>query len=215
VNPFPVASRGIPADPPGHGAISRPCSRHTIVAYEAHDARRERIEAFVQQAFAQRHGACVRSFMPTLLALEGRGERVCGVVGFRNARTEPLFLERYLSRPVETELSERTGQLIERERVVEVGNLASLSCRAAFHLVAILPRVLIERGNQWIVFTATSAVRGILEKFSAPTIELASASRECIDKPDDWGQYYENDPRVMAGYLPDGIGLALSRARSQ
>lgn len=153
--------------------------------------------------------------MPTLLALEGRGERVCGVVGFRNAGSEPLFLERYLTRPVEAELSERTGQQIERERIVEVGNLASLSCRAAFHLVAVLPRVLIERGNQWIVFTATSAVRGILEKFAAPMIELASASRECIDKPDEWGRYYENDPRVMAGYLPDGIGLALSGARRQ
>lgn len=169
----------------------------------------------MQQAFARRHGAYVRSFMPTLLALEGRGERVCGVVGFRNASAEPLFLERYLARPVDVELRERTGQLIERERIVEVGNLASLSCRAAFHLVAILPRVLIERGNQWIVFTATSAVRDILEKCSAPMIELANAGRECIDKPDEWGRYYENDPRVMAGYLPDGIGLALSGARSQ
>jgi thermostable hemolysin len=153
--------------------------------------------------------------MPTLLALEGRGERVCGVVGFRTASAEPLFLEHYLARPIEAELSERTGQLIDRERIVEVGNLASLSCRAAFHLVAILPRVLIERGNQWIVFTATSAVRGILEKFSAPMIELASASRECIGEPGDWGQYYENDPRVMAGYLPDGLGLALNCARSR
>lgn len=150
-----------------------------------------------------------------LLALEGRDERVCGVVGFRNARTEPLFLERYLARPIEAELTARTGQPIERQKIVEVGNLASLSCRAAFHLVAILPRVLIERGNQWIVFTATSAVRGILEKYSAPMIELASAGRECIEKPDEWGRYYDNDPRVMAGYLPDGIGLAMSSARSQ
>ena len=215
MNPFPDASPGILADPPGQGPFTRPCSRHTIVAYESHNARRARIEAFVQQAFARRHGACIRSFMPTLLALQGRDERVCGVVGFRNGSAEPLFLERYLARPVEAELSERTGQLIERGRIVEVGNLASLSCRAAFHLVAILPRVLIERGNQWIVFTATSAVRGILEKFSAPMIELASASRECIDERDDWGQYYDNDPRVMAGYLPDGIGLVLRGARSQ
>ena len=62
--------------------------------------------------------------------------------------------------------------------------------------------------------TYRRAVRGILEKFSAPTIELASASSECIDRPDEWGRYYQNDPRVMAGYLPDGIGLALTGARS-
>jgi hypothetical protein len=184
------------------------------VAYEAADARRARIETYVQQAFARRHGACITSFMPTLLALEGHGGRVCGVVGFRNAGAGPLFLERYLARPIETELQERTGLDIGRAQIVEVGNLASLSCRAAFRLAAILPRMLIERGNQWVVFTATSAVRGILEKFHAPAIELASASRERADSPEQWGRYYESDPRVMAGYLPDGIGLALRSARS-
>lgn len=198
---------------PDSAARTRTCSRHAIVAYESDDVRRARIEAFVKQAFAQRHGACIESFMPTLLALEGRGGRVCGVVGFRNARAQPLFLERYFSQPVEAALRERTGLAIDRERIVEVGNLASLSCRAAFHLVAILPRVLIDRGNQWIVFTATSAVRGILEKFRAPMIELATASRDRVDSPHEWGRYYDSDPRVMAGYLPDGIGLALNGAR--
>jgi hypothetical protein len=198
---------------PGSVARSRTCSRHAIVAYESHDLRRARIEAFVQQAFARRHGACIKSFMPTLLALQGRGDCVCGVVGFRNAGVQPLFLERYFAQPVEAALRERTGLAIDRERIVEVGNLASLSCRAAFHLVAVLPRVLIDRGNQWIVFTATSAVRGILEKFRAPMIELATASRDRVDNADEWGRYYESDPRVMAGYLPDGIGLALRGAR--
>jgi hypothetical protein len=198
---------------PGNVARTRTCSRHAIVAYESDDLKRARIEAFVQQAFAQRHGACIRSFMPTLLALEGRDARVCGVVGFRNAGSQPLFLERYFSQPVEAALRERTGLAIDRDRIVEVGNLASLSCRAAVHLVAVLPRVLIDRGNQWIVFTATSAVRGILEKFGAPMIELASASRDRVDSPDEWGRYYESDPRVMAGYLPDGIGLALNGAK--
>jgi hypothetical protein len=195
--------------------MSSPCTRHALVAYEADDTRRARIEAFVQQAFAHRHGACVTSFMPTLLALEGRAGRVCGVVGFRNASEEPLFLERYLAQPVEVELRERTGVAIAREHIVEVGNLAGLSCRAAFHLVATLPRVLIERGNQWIVFTATSVVRGILEKFHAPMIELATASRDRIDNAGQWGRYYESDPRVMAGYLPDGLRLQLCGTRSR
>jgi hypothetical protein len=44
-------------------------------------------------------------------------------------------------------------------------------------------------------------------------IELATASRDRMDNADEWGRYYESDPRVMAGYLPDGIGLALRGAR--
>jgi hypothetical protein len=195
--------------------MSSSCTRHVLVAYEAEDTRRARVEAFVQQAFADRHGACITSFMPTLLALEGGGGRICGAVGIRNAQAAPLFLERYLAQPVEAELRRLTGLSIGRERIVEVGNLASLSCRAAFRLVAILPRVLIERGNQWIVFTATSAVREILGKFHAPMLELASASRDRVDNAQQWGRYYECDPRIMAGYLPDGLRLQLAAARSK
>lgn len=192
----------------------RSCSRHVLVTYCGEDLQRPRIEQFIQRAFAQRHGATVRAFMPTLLALEGRGNRICGVVGFRNAAAEPLFLERYLQRPVELVLGERLGRSIERERIVEVGNLAGMSCRAAVHLVTALPRVLLERGNQWIVFTATSAVRGVLDKLHAPMIELGSASREHVASAEDWGSYYDNDPRVMAGYLPDGVALAAQGLRS-
>jgi hypothetical protein len=146
--------------------------------------------------------------MPTLLALEGRRGRACGVVGFRNAAAEPLFLERYLDRPVELAVAEHVGQPVMRSTIVEVGNLASLSCRAACQLVAALPRVLLADGNQWIVFTATSAVRGMLARFRAPVIELASATRDRLEDGEEWGRYYDNDPRVVAGYLPDGIAPA-------
>ena len=150
--------------------------------------------------------------MPTLLALEGRAGRICGVAGFRNAANERLFLEHYLREPIETALSDRIGQPVRREQVVEIGNLASASCRAAFHLVALLPRLLLDRGNQWVVFTATSAVRGILEHFNAPVIDLGGAKHECVTGlADDWGRYYETNPRVMAGYLPDGLALDYAR----
>jgi hypothetical protein len=183
--------------------------------YERDDPSRQRLEIFVQRAFAARHAATVRSFMPTLLALEGRAGRICGVAGFRNAASEPLFLEHYLREPIEAVLSDRLGETVLREQVVEIGNLSSASCRAAFHLVAMLPRLLLDRGNQWVVFTATSAVRGILEHFNAPVIELGGARRECVDGlVDDWGRYYETDPRVMAGYLPDGLALNFARTSS-
>ena len=154
--------------------------------------------------------------MPTLLALEGRAGRICGVAGFRNAATEPLFLERYLREPIEIALAQRVGSLVEREQIVEVGNLASASCRGAFHLVAMLPHLLLERGNRWIVFTATSAVRKILSRFDAPVIELATAKRECVDGlADDWGRYYETDPRVLAGYLPNGLEFDFAHAAAK
>lgn len=200
------------SSPPRHER--QVCARHELATYEREDAQRPTVERFIQDAFAARHGARIHSFMPTLIALEGRERRICGVVGFRNGGREPLFLEQYLSRPVERVLTERVGTCVSRDEIVEVGNLASLSCRAAFHLAALLPRFLIDRGNRWIVFTATSAVRNMLEQFQVPVIELAGAARECVHLGDDWGRYYDHDPRVMAGYLPNGLDMSLSRGRA-
>lgn len=183
----------------------RSCLGHTLGTYAREHPRRRTLERFIQHAFARHHGASVNAFMPTLVALEGRRGRVCGVVGFRNARMEPLFLERYLDRPVELALAEHVGHPVARNHIVEVGNLASLSCRAACQLVAALPRILLADGNEWIVFTATATVRGMLARFRAPVIQLARATRDRMDEGDEWGRYYDNDPRVVAGYLRDGI----------
>jgi hypothetical protein len=188
----------------------RSCLGHTLATYDREHPQRRRLERFIQRAFARHHGAAVHAFMPTLLALEGQRGRVCGVVGFRQATAEPLFLERYLDQPVELVLGEQVGNSVQRNHIVEVGNLASLSCRAACHLVAALPRILLADGNQWIVFTATTAVRGMLAKFRAPVIELGRATRDRLDSGDEWGRYYDNDPRVIAGYLQDGVAPAFA-----
>lgn len=166
------------------------------------------MEEFVRRAFALKHGASIRSFLPTLYALQGRDDRICGVAGVRSAAAEPLFLERYLSQSIESTLSQRVGKRVPREQIVEVGNLSSLRCRAAFHLVALLPRLLIDRGHLWVTFTATDAVRSILHRFNAPVIELSDATIDRVaNLGDDWGRYYDCDPRVMAAWLPHGLSF--------
>ena len=196
---------------PGTKQAAQRCTRHIATAYERSHPKRVAIEEFIQRAFALKHGASIRSFMPTLYALQGRHDRVCGVAGVRSAASEILFLERYLSSSIDAILSKRIGQPVTREQIVEVGNLSSLSCRAAFHLVALLPRLLIDRGHLWVTFTATNAVREILEKFNAPMIELSGATRDKVGNcGDDWGRYYECDPRVMAAWLPHGLAFPIS-----
>ena len=187
----------------GHGET--PCRRHSLLEVEPGDPLRPDLERFVHAAFARAHGAEVRSFMPTLLALRGQ-RRLCGVVGFRLAAAEPLYLEQYLDSPAEELIAARAGVRVRREEVVEVGNLAGTSCRAACHLITLLPRYLLARERRWIVFTGTSKVRATLERMRAPVFELAAAHSECITgKADAWGRYYDADPRVMAGYIPDGL----------
>ncbi len=170
----------------------------------AGDPERAELEGFVGAAFLSKHAATVTSFLPTLLSFRNPSGQLRGVIGLRGAGEERLYLEQYLDLPVETAIAAASGRRVERSQVVEVGNLASANCRTAMRMVAVLPAHLLAREFRWIVFTATSAVRGILQGFGAPLVELARADLARVAGSEDrWGRYYESDPRVFAGYLPD------------
>jgi len=175
---------------------------------EARAPERAEIEAFVRAAFARKHDASVASFMPTLLSFRDASGELRGVIGLRSAEPQPLYLEQYLEQPVEAAIAAATGKRVQRHEVVEVGNLAGANCRTAMRMVAELPSYLLARDYRWIVFTATSAVRGILQGFGAPLVELARADGGRVAGGEDrWGRYYESDPRVLAGYLPASRGI--------
>ncbi len=170
---------------------------------------RGELEAFIANAFRDKHGAQVHSFMPDLLGLRNASGELRAVAGYRAARQERLFLEQYLDQPVEAALAAKLGRPVERTEIIEIGNLASNGCRQARHLVSMLPRYLFERGYSWVVFTATSLVRNVLESVGAELVELAAADSSRLKSGNDsWGIYYRNDPRVMAGYLPDSLQLS-------
>ena len=180
---------------------------HRLIVCEAQDPQRPELERFIHDIFANRHGAVVKSFAPTLLGLHD-GKRIVAAVGFRAAAREPLFLERYLDDPIEQALSKAWSHAVTREQVVEVGNLAGINCRAATRLVLALPQLLLSNGYRWITFTATETVRELLDAYQTPLTELAPAvALRVSGLGDDWGRYYDTDPRVMAGYLPDGLRM--------
>lgn len=189
-----------------------PCGRHDLIVCEQDGIYRSEIEHLVRMRFSEEHDARVCSFMPTMLAMRNDAGRLCSVAGYRSAAREPLFLEQYLSEPIEQVIASTARRRVERNEIVEVGNLAGISCRSAIRLVLHLPHLLLSRGHRWIVFTATDAVRQLLATYAAPLIELAPADVSRIrHSQDSWGRYYDRDPRVMAGYLEDGIGMRRDR----
>lgn len=180
---------------------------------EAHDARRAEAERFVHLAFRRVHRAEVRSFMPTLLTLRDPKGRLCAVAGCRGAALGTLFLERYLDGAIEEVLAARTGLALRRAAIVEIGNFACTSALGARRLLRLLPAELLGRGYGWAAFTATRAVRELLRMFDAPLLELAPATRaRAAGCGDDWGRYYEADPRVLAAALPHGCSAGHSPA---
>ncbi len=127
--------------PPGRG--------FRLDAVGPHAAGRSELEDYVRAAFLAKHGAVVRSFMPTLLAFRDRASVLRGVVGIRGAHEERLYLEQYLDRPVEdalaTALAARGVEGVHRARIAEVGNLAGNNCRAAVRMVAHVPAYLMSQ----------------------------------------------------------------------
>ena len=190
---------------------------HKLIAHVRGDGERASAEQFICEAFFRTHQACIQTFLPLLLSLKDASGALCAVVGCRFAEDDDLFLERYLTAPIDSILTEHAGRCVRRSAVVEVGNLACRDMRTAQCLIGMLPRYLIARGRSWVVFTATSSLRSILRATGAQPLELAIANPgRIIDGADKWGSYYENDPRVMAGYLPHARRLpALWNAASE
>jgi hypothetical protein len=176
---------------------------YRIVACERADARRTEAEAFVRERFLRTHGAHIATFMPTLLLLMDARDELCAAAGFRCAALEPLFLERYLARPIEQTLASQVGARARRAEIFEIGNFAAIDSRRAKMLMSYMPAWFLARAARWIVFTATASIRGILCAMGGRCTELAAADGARVaGGQDEWGRYYSTDPRVMAGYLP-------------
>ena len=70
----------------------------TLRLANAHgNTRRQALETFIGQRFAEHYQARVCHFMPCLLGLHADDDSVQGAVGLRSAERRPLFLERYRS----------------------------------------------------------------------------------------------------------------------
>lgn len=201
--PAGTALRAAGADTDVYAHKQRNSRPYEIVPCGANDSMREVAETFVREAFQRIHHASIRTFMPTLLVLTDSSGLLHAVAGCRVATTEPLFLEQYLSRPIEAVLTERAGERARRAQIAEIGNFAARSARTARRFMALLPYYLLDRELLWATFTATAAVRRILQNVGARCMDLGTAEGACVRAgADDWGRYYTNDPRVMAGYLP-------------
>ena len=169
--------------------------------------RRQEAESFIRGVFHRHHEAFVRAFAPNLLLLEQQ-ERVIAAVGWRGADQEPLFLEHYLDEPVEILMERLTGQVFSRERVVEVGHLASEKPGGSVQVIVSLARHLACEGYEWVVFTATRELVRIFTKLGLPLLALAKADPARLGaQARDWGRYYDAQPIVVAG----PIRLALER----
>ena len=172
-----------------------------------HDSEaRASLEARVRSGFGMHFDACIAGFMPRF-ALYRHASGATGVIGLRRASEEPLFLESYLSTPVESVIAEATGSIIPRNRIVEVGQFVVDDRDIVSSFFRDLVPFLIEAGYDWVCFTGTNKIRALLARIGFHGLPIATADEGHIrNSADHWGRYYEFDPVVILGKLDDPQG---------
>lgn len=162
-------------------------------------------ETFIREVFAEHYQARVTSFAPTL-TLFAQDAHLVAAAGWRSAGDEALFLERYLDAPIEHAVGQLAGQLVARERIVEVGNLATTRQGSSVHVIFRLAEHFYRSGFEWVVFTATHELVRIFTRLGLPLLALAPADPSRLgDEAAAWGSYYDTRPIVVAGRIRLGL----------
>lgn len=175
-------------------------------------AGRAALERYVALRYARRHGASIDQFSPWLLAIASR-EQPRAVLGICPAAQRPPFLERYLDAPVEQCLAAHFRQPVARDGIAEIGNLAATDSGARRLLFAALVTVLARAGQQWLVCTATTRVRCLIQAMGLPLHTLATADANRLGAEQfRWGRYYSDHPQVVAGDIAAGLAAISARA---
>ncbi len=169
---------------------------------------RQQVEQFIAQRFLEVHGARISGFMPELIALFNESGEILAAVGIRGASSGALFVEHYLDAPVEQAIlnnADRPLPLPQRDRIVEIGNLASVDRRASRELFTLLAGLLHARNFEWAVFTGCTSLHRMFKTLGIETLYLGRALQSQLPADEQtWGSYYEDSPRVVAGKVSGG-----------
>jgi len=169
------------------------------------DPARAPVEDFIRSVYAERFGADLVHFAPTLVSLRD-DRRVVAAAGYRSAGTGRLFLEAYLQAPIERMLAASGGTTPARARVVEVGHLAAMRAGEGLRLMKMLGVHLSSLGFHWVVCTLTEELRHLFGRLGVPTTVLGRADPAALGEDAlHWGRYYDHRPTVLAGYLPRAL----------
>jgi len=187
-----------------------PCGQFHLHLVEAAARTRASVEKYIAEGYARVFGAKLSGFYPSIIVLHDQHERLLGALGLRSAQRQSLYLERYLTRPIECMIADHVGPTC-RANIVEVGNLALSSVAQTYSIITLMGEWLQHYSIHWVTFSLTRSLRQMFKRAGVPIHDLGAAQPElaCGDG-NDWGRYYEHQPHVVA--IPIRDGLARFRA---
>lgn len=186
--------------------IPEPAFRLNLASDKREPARRPTWKRFIHQVFERAYAADVKSYYPCLYGIsDARGDTMA-VAGVRAGAGQRLFAEQYLDQPVEQMLSARLHTLVDRDGLVEVGNLAPAGPGQARWLIMTVTALLHHAGYRHVVFTAVPALYNAFRRMGLQPVALGRADpvRLGPGSRDDWGAYYRMEPMVYGGDIAHG-----------
>jgi len=175
------------------------------ILHQDHPERDEVID-YIHSKFSQVYGADVKTFMPHFIRLRDSKGSYRTVMGYRDAGRYPLYLEKYLDLSVEEAIALKLGHPVDRNLIVEVGNMVENEPGDARWAIISATAFLRQAGFRWVVFTGVGRMRNAFRRFGLEPVELAKAdpSRLAENERGQWGDYYQDSPTVFFGDIEKG-----------
>lgn len=178
--------------------------------YRHEIAERAALKAFIAGVFKKHYNANIEAFCDRLVGVRDDAGELVAAAGINLADEGPLFLEQYLSAPIEQVISLHTGLTVGRHEIAEVGNLAALQAGGTRKLIVRLTNLLKEQGRPWVAFTATKSLINSFNKLGLAPVVITEADKNCVANPQVWGSYYDHQPQVTFGNVVLGYHSLLA-----
>ena len=158
---------------------------------------RAEVQDHIRAVYRDAYCADVQDYAPLLVAAKRADGAIMCAAGIRTSR-DRFFSTCYLDGDFETVLRDMTGVVVPKAEIMEVVSLASTT---PFPVLAMLDGMIRwgrENGMTCGVFTATSALRRLLDRSGMAYAALAPAQANRVNQPEAWGSYYDTHPWVCA-----------------
>ncbi|RWU11631.1 thermostable hemolysin-like protein [Pseudidiomarina gelatinasegens] len=166
--------------------------------------RRAQVEQFICERYWLSFKACLSQLPDTLLAVNDH-EQLVAACGLQFAEQRTLFSECYLNKPL-TSHDIAGLPMPKRDEIAEVGSMAAISATYLPTLFAAIVHALEVHQRSAVVFTATRYLQLKLERSGIALSYLADATQSALpsELQNLWGDYYQHQPRVLAGWTHQG-----------
>ena len=175
----------------------------TVLWVDKKHTARKSLELFIYNNYYKVHQAKINHYFDHLFACSDGFQFVASLgINFLKSKSKG-FVEQYLDCSAEQAISQVAKQPIDRNEVVELGNLSSIMPGATRRMIFKISPKLLAKGAKWAIFTINKPVYNAFKKAGLdPMFVIKADPNKLVDQSTNWGSYYDSAPGVYAVRIP-------------